>query len=66
MIQIWAFFKGITALLSSIPDIIKLLTALQTAAKKAEVERKTQDDLQALTKAINEKDPAAIQHIFNN
>lgn len=59
MTLIWSF-------ITAIPDLIKLLSALQTAVQKAETERKVSADLKALTKAINEKDMSAVNHIFNS
>lgn len=59
MTYAWAFIKAI-------PDLISLLVALEKAAKAAETERKVSADIQALTKAVNEKDASAIKHIFNS
>lgn len=56
---VWTF-------ITAIPDLIKLLSALQKAAEAAETERKVSADLKALQKAVNEKDISAIQHIFNS
>jgi hypothetical protein len=52
--------------ITAIPDLIKLLMALQTAIEKAEVDRKVNSDLKALREAINAKDPTAVAHIFNS
>jgi hypothetical protein len=43
-----------------------LLTALQKAVNAAETDRKVKTDLQALHKAIDAKDPSAVNHIFNS
>jgi hypothetical protein len=56
---VWLFFKAL-------PDLIKLLVALQTAIEKAEVDRHVTSDLKALTGAVNAKDASAINHIFNS
>ena len=57
--MIWKFILAI-------PDLIKLLAALEQAAKKAETARKVRDDLKALQKAIDDKDASSVAHIFNS
>lgn len=56
---VWTF-------ITAIPDLIRLLSALEKAAKAAETERKVSADLKALTGAVNAKDASAINHIFNS
>lgn len=59
MTLVWNF-------VTAIPDLIKLLVALDKAIKKAEVDRKVKNDLKSLHEAINANDPSAIAHIFNS
>lgn len=56
---VWLFIK-------SLPDLIKLMVALQKAIEKAEVDRHVTSDLKALTGAVNAQDASAINHIFNS
>jgi hypothetical protein len=58
--------KFIWLFLTAIPDLIKLLKALETAIAKAETDRKVKDDLQKLHGAINAGDATAINHLFNS
>jgi hypothetical protein len=58
--------KWIWLFITAIPDLIKLLAALQKAADAAETDRKVKTDLQSLHKAINANDASAVSHIFNS
>jgi hypothetical protein len=58
MTAIWNFFK-------LLPELIALAQAVDKAAKEAAIERKTADDLKAIRKAFNDKDPNALAHVFN-
>lgn len=53
-------------LLALLPQIVKLIEALERAIIEAKTERKVEDDLTALQKAIDAKDPSMVNHIFNN
>lgn len=52
-------------LLKLLPEIIALFREIEKAAKAAEVERKTKDDLKAIHEAFATNDPTKLNHIFN-
>lgn len=58
----WNFIS----LVASIPDLIKLWTAVQKRIQESEQDRKVKDDLKKIQEAFNEKDPSKLDHIFNS
>ncbi len=58
----WNFIS----LVASIPDLIKLWTAVQKRIQEGEQDRKVQDDLKKIQEAFNEKDPSKLHDIFNS
>lgn len=51
--------------LSAIPDLIKLLQAIDDAQKAAALNKKVNDDLKVLHTAITNKDAAAVTALFS-
>lgn len=58
--------KALSILISALPEIIKLIQALQLKADEAEKEQKIKEDLKKLHEAFNEKNPDKLNAIFNN
>lgn len=56
----------IVTFIAALPDIIKLLQALQKQADEAETDRKVRDDLKTIHEAFNAKDPAKLNALFNS
>jgi hypothetical protein len=54
--------KAIIAFLAAIPEIIKLIEAMQKAHEEAQVK----EDLKKITKAFEDKDANALSSIFNS
>lgn len=52
--------------LGAIPDLVKLLQAIESAQRRAETDKKVKDDLQTLHKAINSGDANAVTLLFSN
>lgn len=52
--------------MTALPDVIKLLQAMQVAVDQANTERKVTDDLKSLHEAFNAKDASKLDHIFNS
>ena len=50
----------------SIPDLIKLLQALDKIRVDSETDRKVTDDLKSLHQALDAKDPDKVTAIFNS
>ena len=53
-------------LLSSLPDLIKLLNAIQKGIDEANVDKKVTDDLKTLHEAFSAKDASKINALFNS
>lgn len=53
------------ALLTSLPEIIRLVRAIELALKEAEVDRKVKDDVKAIHEAFTTKDAKKLNDIFN-
>lgn len=53
-------------LITALPDLIKLLQALQKTIEEANTDRKVTDDLKSLHEAFSEKDASKLNHIFNS
>ena len=53
-------------LIALLPEIIKLLQALEKRIEEVETERKVKEDLRSLKEAIDAKDHDKIKHIFNS
>lgn len=53
-------------LLTSLPDIIRLLQVLQEQIEAAETNRKVKTDLRAIHEAIANKDADALNRLFAN
>lgn len=52
--------------ITAIPDLIKLLQAMQVAIDQANTDRKVSDDLKSLHQAFTDKDASKLDHIFNS
>lgn len=57
--------KLIYLFLTSLPDLIKLLQAVEKGIKQGEVDRKVKDDLKVLHQAFAEKDGAKLTALFS-
>lgn len=53
-------------LINSLPDLLKLIQALQEAAKKSETERQTKDDIKRIHEAFVSGDPSKLNDLFNH
>lgn len=58
--------KTLWLLITALPDLIRLLQAMQKAIDQAAVDRKVKDDLKSLHEAFSAKDAAKINAIFNS
>jgi hypothetical protein len=58
--------KTLWLLITALPDLIRLLQAMQKAIDQTAVDRKVKDDLKSLHEAFNAKDAAKINAIFNS
>lgn len=58
--------KAIYQLIIALPELFKLISAIQKHHEQQEQKRKIKDDLQAIEKAFNEQDPEALNRVFNN
>lgn len=56
----------IIALLTALPEIIKLLRNLEEKQKKDAEARSIKEDIQKINKAFEENDAKALNAIFNN
>lgn len=52
-------------LLTSLPDIFKILQAIEQGIKENKVDRKVQDDLKVISSAFAEKDGAKLTALFS-
>lgn len=52
--------------LGAIPDLVKLLQAIQAAQKRIETDKKVKDDLKTLHQAISSGDANAVTALFSN
>ena len=52
--------------LASIPDLIKLWSAVQKRIEQSEEDRKVKDDLKKISEAFDEKNPDKLNAIFNS
>lgn len=57
--------KFVWLFLTAIPDLIKLLKAIEDAQKAAALNKKVTDDLKTLHQAIANNDPAAVTALFS-
>lgn len=57
--------KLIWLFLTAIPDLIKLLKAIEDAQKQAALNKKVTDDLKTLHQAFANKDAAAVTALFS-
>ncbi len=53
-------------LLRSLPDLIKLLNAIQKGIDEAKLDKKVTDDLKTLHEAFSAKDASKINDLFNS
>lgn len=58
--------KLLASLVIALPEILKLLAAIQKSIDEAQTQRKVKEDLQAIERAFREKDANALNHIFNS
>lgn len=52
-------------LIALLPELIRLLQAMQTAISEAETDRKIKDDIRSVAEAFKTKDSSKLNHIFN-
>lgn len=52
-------------LLTSLPDLLKILQAIEQGIKENKVDRKVQDDLKVIQSAFAEKDGAKLTALFS-
>lgn len=52
-------------LIALLPELIKLLQAMQTAINQAETDRKVKDDIRLVAEAFKTKDSTKLNQIFN-
>lgn len=53
-------------LLKALPEIVRLLEALQKQQQEVAVNRKVSEDIKTIHEAFNEKDPAKLNALFNS
>jgi hypothetical protein len=53
-------------LITCLPELLKLIKSLQTAADQAEEDRKVKEDLKKIHEAFNEKDASKLNDLFSN
>lgn len=53
-------------LFQALPEILKLLQAMQKHIDEAEGDRKVKEDLKKIREAFSEKDPAKLNALFNS
>jgi hypothetical protein len=62
----WVFLKSCGLLMVSLPDILKLVQAIQKAADEAETERKVSTDLKVIHEAFETNDPSKLNALFSS
>jgi hypothetical protein len=57
--------KAILALITALPEVLKLIKHLQDTHKKNQVNKKIKDDLNAINKAFTTMDAELLNRVFN-
>lgn len=60
------FISAIIGLLGSIPEILKLIAALQAAQKEQVVQKKVSDDVATIHEAFVTKDASKLNALFQS
>ena len=60
------FLSAFIALITCLPDILKLLAAVGVSVAKSETNRKVKSDLEKITNAFKNHDADALRDIFRN
>jgi hypothetical protein len=58
--------QALLALIAYLPEILRLIKAIQENQKKSEIERLLKDDIKIINKAFEEQDAKALNDLFNN
>ncbi len=66
VLAFWISLKTFFAVLTSLPDILKLVRAIQKAIDEAETERKVSTDLQKIHEAFTTNDPTKLNDLFRS